>query len=63
MSRATPRPVRGLPIVSRRGNIVLRPGKSQNPVTRRGCICPDCANFREYGRQDGYYCADGAAGE
>jgi hypothetical protein len=38
-------------------------GKSQNPVRRRGCICPDCGNFKDYALEDGYYCADGAAGE
>jgi methylamine---glutamate N-methyltransferase subunit C len=38
-------------------------GKSEKPVRERGCVCPDCAIFKEFRLQDGYYCADGAAGE
>jgi hypothetical protein len=38
-------------------------GKSEKPVVKRGCVCNDCQVFKEYSLQDGYYCANGAAGE
>jgi Protein of unknown function (DUF2769) len=47
----------------REGRLYCARGKTQNPVRRRGCICDECANFREYDLADGYYCADGRAGE
>lgn len=53
----------GCPSYPGDGGFYCARGKSQNSVTRRGCICGDCANFKEFDLQDGYYCADGAAGE
>jgi hypothetical protein len=26
------------------------------------CLCGDCANFKEFGLQEGYYCINGIAG-
>jgi hypothetical protein len=45
------------------GSLYCSRGKSQKSVRRRGCVCPDCRNFKEYGLEGEYYCADGAAGE
>jgi hypothetical protein len=47
------------------------PGKSnvycargaQPSVRKRGCLCGDCKVFQNARLSDGYYCADGAAGE
>jgi aldose sugar dehydrogenase len=36
-------------------------GRSEQPVRERGCICPDCKNFKEFGLQDDYYCVEGSA--
>jgi methylamine---glutamate N-methyltransferase subunit C len=32
-------------------------------ITKRGCLCSDCANFKDFGLVDGYYCAAGIAEE
>lgn len=45
------------------GGFFCATGKSATEVRRRGCMCADCMNFKDYGLADGYYCADGAAGE
>lgn len=45
------------------GGFFCAKGKSEHEIRRRGCMCADCMNFKEYGLADGYYCADGAAGE
>jgi hypothetical protein len=45
------------------GGFYCAKGKSANVVNKRGCLCGDCANFKEFGLADGYYCAAGAAGE
>jgi hypothetical protein len=45
------------------GGFFCAKGKSEHEIRRRGCICADCMNFKEYGLADGYYCAAGAAGE
>jgi len=45
------------------GGFFCAKGKGSEPVTRRGCVCGDCENFKEFDLKDGYYCADGAAGE
>jgi methylamine---glutamate N-methyltransferase subunit C len=44
-------------------NVFCARGKSPKPVRRRGCLCPDCRVFKDNRLEDGYYCADGAAGE
>jgi Protein of unknown function (DUF2769) len=44
------------------GGFFCAKGKSAKTVDRKGCLCTDCANFKEFGLSDGYYCADGAAG-
>ncbi len=36
---------------------------AQPKVRKRGCVCGDCKVFRQAKLQDGYYCADGAAGD
>ena len=38
-------------------------GKSAEEIRRRGRICDDCQNFKDFDLIDGYYCADGKAGE
>lgn len=45
------------------GGFFCAKGKSPLPIERRGCICSGCPNFLEFDLKDGYYCADGAAGE
>ncbi|NLE73561.1 MAG: DUF2769 domain-containing protein [Actinobacteria bacterium] len=45
------------------GGFYCAKGKSALPVTEVGCTCGDCAVFKDYGLQDGYYCVAGAAGE
>jgi hypothetical protein len=45
------------------GGFFCAKGKSELPITRRGCVCGDCEIFREYGLKDGYYCDSGRAGE
>ena len=37
--------------------------KSAKEIKRRGCICDGCQNFKDFDLVDGYYCADGRAGE
>jgi len=53
----------GCPSYPGSGGLFCAKGKSDQAIARRGCICPDCQNFRQYGLADGYYCADGAAGD
>ena len=36
-------------------------GKSAHEVNRKGCICVDCENFKEFALSKGYYCAEGSA--
>jgi hypothetical protein len=45
------------------GTLFCATGKSAEKITKRGCICPDCAVFKEQALVDGYYCAAGAAGD
>ncbi len=53
----------GCPSYPGDGGFFCAKGKSNKEIQRRGCLCGNCANFMEYGLADGYYCADGAAGE
>ena len=53
----------GCPSYPGAGGFFCAKGKSELPVRRRGCVCGDCANFKEFGLQDGYYCIGGIAGE
>jgi len=53
----------GCPSFPGAGTLFCARGKSDQAIVRRGCICPDCQNFRRYSLSDGYYCVDGAAGE
>ena len=45
------------------GGFYCARSKSTEEVQRRGCVCGDCENFKEYGLTKGYYCADGAAAQ
>ena len=51
------------PSYPKEGSFFCAQGKSEKPVRKRGCVCGDCAVFKEHNLQDGYYCAAGAAGE
>ncbi len=53
----------GCPSYPGDGGFFCAKGKSAQPVVKRGCICGDCANFKEYKLVDGYYCVTGVAGE
>jgi hypothetical protein len=53
----------GCPSYPGEGGFFCAKGKSGPSVRQRGCLCGDCANFKEYKLQDGYYCVGGAAGE
>ena len=37
-------------------------GKSATPPAMRGCVCADCAVFKQYDLLGGYYCIEGACG-
>jgi aldose sugar dehydrogenase len=45
------------------GGFFCAVGKSASEIRKRGCVCADCPNFREFSLTDGYYCDAGAAGE
>jgi Protein of unknown function (DUF2769) len=45
------------------GGFYCAKGKSANEVNRRGCVCTDCENLKQFDLKDGYYCTAGAAGE
>jgi hypothetical protein len=53
----------GCPSYPGGGAFYCAKGKSALPVRRRGCVCTDCAVFKAYGLEDGYYCIGGVAGE
>jgi hypothetical protein len=53
----------GCPSFPGGGGFWCAKGKSETEVKRRGCLCGDCANLKEYGLKDGYYCIGGIAGE
>jgi hypothetical protein len=53
----------GCPTYPLQGLIFCSHGRSEVPLEKLGCICPDCDNFRDYNLLDGYYCHDGRAGE
>jgi aldose sugar dehydrogenase len=53
----------GCPSYPGDGGFYCAKGKSGLSVSRRGCLCTDCANFKEFGLQEGYYCINGVAGE
>ena len=51
----------GCPSFPGEGILYCARGQSQKPVKQRGCICGDCKNFKEFGLQGEYYCAEGSA--
>jgi hypothetical protein len=53
----------GCPSYPGEGGFFCAKGKSSHDIRRRGCVCDGCPNFKEFGLADGYYCADGRAGE
>ena len=53
----------GCPSFPGDGGFYCARAKSVNAVNKRGCVCVDCANFKEFDLKDGYYCVAGAAGE
>ena len=54
---------RGCPSFPSDGGFYCAKGKSASTVNRRGCVCGDCANFKDFDLEDGYYCAAGAAAD
>jgi len=44
------------------GGFFCAKGKSAKEISKRGCLCGDCPNFRDYGLTDGYFCVAGMAG-
>ncbi len=36
-------------------------GLTDCKLQQKGCICPDCQNFKEYGLKVGYFCVKGEA--
>ena len=36
-------------------------GLTDCKLKQKGCICPDCQNFKEYGLKVGYFCVKGEA--
>jgi hypothetical protein len=53
----------GCPSSPPEGTLFCATGKSAEKITRRGCLCPDCAVFKNCALFDAYYCAAGIAGE
>ena len=53
----------GCPSFPGEGGFFCAKGKSTKDITRKGCLCSDCQNFKDFNLVDGYYCADGRAGE
>jgi hypothetical protein len=53
----------GCPSYPGEGAFYCAKGKSGLPVRQRGCVCPDCALFKTFGLEEGYYCIGGVAGE
>ncbi len=53
----------GCPSSPAEGSFFCATGKSAEKIAKRGCLCGDCAVFKEYGLVDGYYCAAGAVGD
>jgi len=51
------------PSFPKEGILYCARGKSLKPVTSSGCICGDCANFREYDLLTYFYCLSGPAGK
>ncbi len=51
----------GCPSYPGDGGFFCAVGKSDKEIRRRGCICGDCLNYKEYGLDGGYYCAEGQA--
>lgn len=43
------------------GGFFCATGKSAKEIDRRGCVCADCENFKEFALTKGYYCAEGSA--
>jgi len=41
------------------GGFYCAKGKSTMHVRRRGCVCNDCKNWRNYGLTNSYYCDEG----
>jgi len=44
----------GCPSYPAEGVLFCAKGKSVKSISRRGCICGDCAIFRDYNLADGY---------
>jgi len=53
----------GCPSYPGDGGFYCAKGESSNEVERKGCVCGDCENYKEFGLSKGYYCAEGAAEE
>jgi len=53
----------GCPSYPGEGGMFCAKGKSDLPVRQRGCLCGECANFREFGLQDSQFCINGIAGQ
>ena len=49
------------PSYPKKGGVFCAKGKSENPVRERGCVCGDCAVYKEYKLSDAYYCIHGQA--
>jgi hypothetical protein len=53
----------GCPSFPGEGGFFCAKGKSTKEIRQRGCLCGDCANFKDYGLADGYFCVAGIAEE
>jgi hypothetical protein len=51
----------GCPSYPAEGGFFCSKGKSAKDIAKRGCLCGDCANLKDYDLADGYFCAAGAA--
>jgi Protein of unknown function (DUF2769) len=55
-------PMLGCPTDPGEGGFFCAKGKSAKEITRKGCLCGDCQNFKDFDLTDGYFCANGQAG-
>jgi len=53
----------GCPSYPAEGGFFCVKGRSAKEIDKRGCICGDCAIFKDYELAGGYYCAAGIAEE
>ena len=52
----------GCPSYPGGGGLFCARGKSDTTPATRGCLCANCAIYKQYSLLGGYYCLEGACG-